>query len=315
MSRPAKADRPPAPLAHLEGEKPPAPAWFQTALDMPFDEGDVEVEGATVCWKAWGQRGAPGLVLVHGGVAHKDWWICIAPFLAETRRVVAIDLSGMGDSDHREAYRMDLYVKEVLAVAEAGGAFEAGPPFIVGHSFGGFVSLSLSVEAGERVRGVAILDSPIRPLDEQRSSSPPSRGGRVYSSFEAAMKRFVLLPEQECDNLFLLDHIARKSLKEAVTADGAPGWTWKFDPYLWAKLSYKRLPPDELAKALKCPVAFFRGADSRLVNDEIWAFMKETFGEGQNYVSIQEAEHHLILDQPVAVAAALEVLTGPGWGV
>ena len=315
MSRPAKADRPPAPLAHLDGEKPSAPAWFQTALDTRFDAGTVEVGGATVHWKAWGERGAPGLVLVHGGVAHKDWWICIGPFLAENRRVVALDLSGMGDSDHRDAYTMDLYIEEVLAAAEAGGAFEAGPPFIIGHSFGGFVSLAAAVQAGDRLRGIAVLDSPVRPLDEQRSSAPPSRGGRVYSSFEAALKRFVLLPEQGCANLFLLDHIARMSLKEAKTADGEPGWTWKFDPYLWAKLSYNRLPPEELAKALKCPVAFFRGAESRLVNDEIWGFMRDTFGAQMNYVSIQEAEHHLILDQPVAVAAALEVLTGPGWGV
>jgi imidazoleglycerol phosphate dehydratase HisB len=31
-------------------------------------------------------------------------------------------------------------------------------------------------------------------------------------------------------------------------------------------------------------------------------------------VSIPDAKHHLILDQPIAVGAALEVLTGPGWG-
>ena len=42
--------------------------------------------------------------------------------------------------------------------------------------------------------------------------------------------------------------------------------------------------------------------------------MRETFGKGTTMVSIPDAQHHLILDQPIAVAAALEVLTGPGWG-
>ena len=99
----APSPRPPAPLKAFAGEKPPAPDWFEKAIAVPVERGVVAVEGASVHWKAWGERGAPGMMLVHGGVAHKDWWDSIAPFLAETRRVVALDLSGMGDSDHRDA--------------------------------------------------------------------------------------------------------------------------------------------------------------------------------------------------------------------
>ncbi|MBO6764179.1 alpha/beta fold hydrolase [Maricaulis sp.] len=311
----AASPRPPAPLIQFAGEKPPAPDWFANALAKPTEAGTVTVEGATVCWKAWGQRGMPGLILVHGGVAHKDWWDSIAPFLADTRRVVALDLTGMGDSDHRERYSMDTYAREVIAAGETGGAFDAGKPFLVGHSFGGFVSLATATDHGEKLRGVAVLDSPIRPADEQRRSSPPSRGGTVYPSFQAAMERFRLLPEQPCANAFLLDHIARQSLKQATRPDGSPGWTWKFDPKLWDKLHYDRPPPAQLADRLNTRVALFRGQDSRLVTDEIWAFMRETFGPETSMISIPDAQHHLILDQPIAVAAALEVLTGPGWGV
>ena len=265
-------------------------------------------------WKAWGTRGHAGLILVHGGVAHKDWWDSIAPFLADTRRVVALDLSGMGDSDHRDRYRMETYALEVLAAGEAGGAFEAGKPFLVGHSFGGFVSLTTAMEHGERLKGIAVLDSPIRPSQEQRRTSPPSRGGMIYNSFDAALARFRLLPEQGCDNAFLLDHIARQSLKQVERPDGSAGWTWKFDPKLWDKLDYDRPPPADIAGSLKTRIALFRGSESRLVNDDIWAFMRETFGPETTMVSIPQAEHHLILDQPIAVAVALEVLTGPGWG-
>ena len=306
--------RPPAPLKAFGGAKPPAPAWFDQALETPFDTGTSKVEDASIHWKAWGERGQPGLVLVHGGVAHKDWWDSIAPFLAPTRRVVALDLSGMGDSDHREKYRMDLYAKEVMTVARDGGAFDGGAPHVVGHSFGGFVSLATGMEYGEDLRGVAILDSPVRPPEEQRRSSPPSRGGNTYATFEAALERFRLLPEQPCENAFLLDHIARKSLKQTTRPDGSSGWTWKFDPHLWEKLEYSRKPPAELVESLKTRIALFRGGDSILVNDEIWAFMRETFGPDTSMISIPNAQHHLILDQPIAVASALEVLTGPGWG-
>lgn len=310
----APPPRPPAPLKALAGENPPAPDWFTKALEIPVERGVVEVEGASVHWKAWGQRGAPGMVLVHGGVAHKDWWDSIAPFLAETRRVVALDLSGMGDSDHRDAYEMDLYTEEVMAAGRDGGAFDAGKPFVIGHSFGGFVSLATAVNYGDQLKGVAVLDSPIRPHQEQRRSSPPSRGGFTYASFDEALMRFRLLPEQPCENLFLLDHIARQSIKPATRPDGSEGWTWKFDPHLWAKLTYNRRAPDELAAALKTRVALFRGADSVLVNDEIWDFMRETFGPETSMISIANAQHHVILDQPIAVAAAIETLTGPGWG-
>lgn len=307
--------RPPAPLVQFAGERPPAPDWFAAALAKRTDAGSVVVDGATVRWKAWGERGRPGLILVHGGVAHKDWWDSIAPFLADTRRVVALDLTGMGDSDHRERYAMETYAREVIAAGEDGGAFEAGQPFVAGHSFGGFVSLTAAIEHGDRLKGVAVLDSPIRPADEQRRSSPPSRGGTVYADFRTAMERFRLLPEQPCANTFLLDHIARQSLKQATRPDGTTGWTWKFDPKLWEKLDYDRPPPAVLVDRLNTRVALFRGADSRLVTDEVWTFMRETFGPETTMVSIPDAQHHLILDQPIAVAAALEVLTGPGWGV
>jgi pimeloyl-ACP methyl ester carboxylesterase len=305
--------RAPAPLKQFKGEKPPAPAWFDRALAVPFERGISRVENANIHWKAWGERSQPGLILVHGGVAHKDWWDSIGPFLAETRRVVALDLSGMGDSDHRDVYPMDVYSQEAMVAGHDGGAFDGGAPFIVGHSFGGFVALNAAISRGQDLKGVAVLDSPVRPFDKQRRSTPPSRGGSSYASFEAALERFRLLPEQTCENTFLLDHIARHSLKQVTRADGSDGWSWKFDVNLWSKLEHKRREPAELVEALKCRVALFRGADSVLVTDEIWAYMRETFGAETSMISIPDAQHHVILDQPIAVAAALEVLTGPGW--
>jgi pimeloyl-ACP methyl ester carboxylesterase len=306
--------RAPAPLKQFLGKKPPIPAWFEKALAVPFERGVTQIEGADIHWKAWGKRGLPGLVMVHGGVAHKDWWDSIAPLLADTRRIVALDLSGMGDSDHRDVYPMDLYTQEAMAAGRDGGAFDGGAPFIVGHSFGGFVALSAAVTFGQELKGVAVLDSPVRPPEEQRKSSPPGRGGNSYASFEDGLQRFRLLPEQPCDNLFLLDHIARQSLKQVKRVDGSDGWAWKFDANLWSKLVYQRRAPADLVDALGCRVALFRGANSVLVTDEIWAYMRETFGPDTSMVSIPDAQHHVILDQPIAVASALEVLTGPGWG-
>lgn len=305
---PSKRDVPPAPLAPYNGAKPDAPQWFADALKTDSESGSVTVDGASVEWKAWGQRGKPGLILIHGGVAHKQWWDALGPHLARRRRVVALDLTGMGDSAWRDEYRMEQYAEEVRVAGEAGGAFEGGKPFIAGHSFGGFVTLMATIGFGAELKGVVVLDSPMKPPEEQRRSPAPRRGGKVYETLETALGRFRLLPHQVCDNDWLIDHIARTSLKEA---EG--GWTWKFDPELWQKLVYMRRDPAEMLKMIASPVAFFRGAQSELVTDEVWGFMKAVFSDSP-MISIPEAQHHLILDQPLAVVTALDALFASGWG-
>ena len=78
------------------------PTWFTDALAHAVRHADVTVDGARIAYRAWGKPGRQGVVLVHGGAAHAGWWDHIAPFLAAEHRVVAIDLSGHGDSDHRD---------------------------------------------------------------------------------------------------------------------------------------------------------------------------------------------------------------------
>ncbi len=297
------------PLTPFAGSKPPAPAWFETCLATPFEQGNVDVAGASIRWKAWGKRGAPGLLFVHGGVAHKGWWDFIGPWFARHRRVVAMDLSGMGDSDWRDAYDMPSYADEVLAAGEAGGAFEhERKPVLVGHSFGGFVTFGSAVRHGARYERAIAVDSPVRPADKQRRTAPPRRGGRIYASQEEILARFRLLPDQDCDNLFLLDHIARNALKEVKQDDDSPGWAWKFDPNLWAKMTYDMRAAVETISEFNCPVAIIRGEKSLLVSDETWAYMCKAFPGRTPRFSIPEARHHVMLDQPLALVSALRAL-------
>ena len=113
---------------------PDAPEWFRRALAVPTETGEVLVGGATIRFLAWGEADRRGLVLVHGGGAHAHWWTHVAARLAGDLRVVAIDLSGHGDSDHRDSYSLEQWTDEVIAVVEAGRI--VGPPVIVGHSMG-----------------------------------------------------------------------------------------------------------------------------------------------------------------------------------
>ena len=68
-----------------------------------------------------------------------------------------------------------------------------------------------------------------------------------------------------------------------------------------------------MLKLIACPLAFIRGSESELVTDEVWDFMRAAFKTAP-MVSIPEAQHHLILDQPLAVVTALDALMASGWG-
>ena len=81
------------------------PEWFTKALATAPQERRVDVDGTTISYLAWGDPSPRGIVLVHGGGAHAHWWDHIAPLLALDRRVLALDLSGHGDSGRRDTYR------------------------------------------------------------------------------------------------------------------------------------------------------------------------------------------------------------------
>ncbi len=136
-------------LAPFRGEKPPAPQWFEDAIAQAPERSFIDVRGAAIETLAWGERGKPGLLFLHGNGACADWWSFIAPFFADTHRVAAFSMSGMGGSGWRDTYSYDLYVDEAFAVAEATGLFAStAKPVIIGHSFGAFITAGIVGRAG-----------------------------------------------------------------------------------------------------------------------------------------------------------------------
>lgn len=298
----------PAPLEPFGGERPPAPAWFETALAHKPERSFVHVEGARIELLTWGERGKPGLLLLHGNGAQAQWWSHIAPFLASEFRVAAPSWSGMGDSDWREAYSPDLFAAEVMTTAEAAGLFEAGPPVFVGHSFGAFPMLVAASRHSERLAGIVSLDSAIRPpSSEWRGPPPRSTPNRVYASLAEALARFRFAPLQACEHPFIADHIARTSLKRAPLADGSgEGWTWKFDPFMWR--SFKFEDRTNLFRDVRCPVAMIWGDRSQLLPPDVRAYMRQVAPAGTPIIDIPDADHHVMVDQPLALVAALRSL-------
>ena len=281
------------------------PDWFDWALDQPREARTVEVEGCAIHYLLWPGEAANrgGLLLVHGGGAHANWWTPVAPFLARDYRVAAIDLSGMGDSGRRDRYDSDIRADEMRAVIADAGL--GGDCTVVGHSFGGFMTTKFGARYGEEISGAVIVDTPIFAPDEERPTfrrKTPMTTTRVYADFEDALARFRLMPAQPCDNDFLVEFIGRHSLCQV---EG--GWTWKFDPHAMGTRRFGE-PFHEYLQALRCRSALIFGETSKLVPRDRASYIASLMGSNAPIIEIPRAQHHLLLDQPLAFVAALRAL-------
>ena len=278
------------------------PTWFVQALAQQPEHRDVVVAGARVAYRTWGPADAPGVVLVHGGAAHSGWWDHVAPLLTG-HRVVALDLTGHGASDRRAAYDPLLWAREVVAVA---AAEDLRRPVVIGHSMGGWVAVTVGVEHPADVSGVVVIDSPLndQPPDEERLRER-RRPHRVYPTVEEAAARFRTLPPQEVLLPFVREHVARGSLRPVED-----GWTWAFDPDFFGT----RLRLRDLLPGVRVPITLLR-CEHGLVSADMAAAMAGLVEGDLPVVELPDAGHHPMLDQPLALVAALRTvlaLRSPG---
>jgi pimeloyl-ACP methyl ester carboxylesterase len=283
---------------------PNAPDWFRRAVAVPSADDDVEVGGCRVHYLAWGEQGRRGLVFVHGGGAHAHWWTPLAATFASAYRVAAIDLSGHGDSGHRDLYDVEQWADEVAEVAAHAGI--DGTPVVVGHSMGGFVTITTAARHGDRLAGVIVCDSPVVEADPEISAYHLREAfgrPRTYPSVDDAVARFRTVPVQEHYLDYVIDFVARHSLKPV-----AGGWQWKFDRRIFEQFGpgVRSIAAPYLSE-VHCRLALLR-SEHGLVTPDIGASMYEKLGRVTPVIEIPEAGHHAMLDQPLLLLTALRTL-------
>lgn len=312
-----------SPLAPFEGREPASPQWFKDAIAQAPERQFVESLGSRIELLTWGEVGKPGLLLVHGNSAHADWWSFIAPFLAKDYRVASMSLAGMGASDWRETYAFQDFAEDAEACARAAGLYDGGrKPIYIGHSFGGSQVFFAAASHPERMHAAVLVDTGFggpppaqqkemeRRAERVRNIPTGDRANRVYPDMQTALKRFRFMPPQAPGHLFVADFIARKSLKPAPLEDGSgTGWTWRFDPAMWNKLD--RTAMNRLAEGgrpqVKVPLAHIFGENSgvaRRARDGAPSPLPDDMVQ----VAIPDSDHHIMVDQPLALVAALRAL-------
>jgi pimeloyl-ACP methyl ester carboxylesterase len=123
---------------------------------VPYDPLDISTRFGITHVVACGPLNAPPLVLLHGyGGALTMWWPNVAE-LSRDYRVYAVDVIGQAGRsipDQPVRSRAD-YVEWMTALLAALGIERS---FIVGMSYGGWLTLNFAIAAPERVTKIALL--------------------------------------------------------------------------------------------------------------------------------------------------------------
>ena len=125
---------------------------MSTVTRIPLESGVVHVESN-------GDPLGPLILCVHGLSANCRSFDRLVPALADAgHHIVTMDLRGRGHSEITPpgTYGWDTHVRDLL---EIGDFFRAESFDLVGHSMGGFISMTLAAQYPQRCRRLALIDA------------------------------------------------------------------------------------------------------------------------------------------------------------
>lgn len=289
-------------LAAFEGARPPAPDWFHGVLAHKPERHMVESGGADIEYYVWGDKGLPGLMLLHGGGAHALWWAHIAPFFTDKYRVAAMSMAGMGGSSWCAEYSITQHAHDMKHVSEAAGLFEAGKPIVAGHSFGGAPAATAAADPDAWVGQAIIIDSSFQMRRSPDQLEHQQREQRFFGSAQEGLARFRFLPPQSCENHYIADMIARDAMVEM----GPGKWSWCFDPNGFGNT--RRIETANKAKRANCPLIVIYGDRSAIMDEAALNHLREILPADTPFIAIPDCGHHIMVDQPLALVATMRTL-------
>lgn len=250
----------------------------------------------------YGGAGNPPMLFIHGGSAHAHWWDFIAPAFIDDFHVLALDQRGHGESQWPAEWQYSSldYVSDLEQIIDNWGF---GAPVLIGHSMGAHNVLVYASRNSAKLRAMIAIDTPPdyskNAVDFLRTyaEKPPRR----FESLEQAIGSFKVLPRETLARREILDHIARHTYRQLE--DGS--WTHKLDRrtlireplQVWDKLS-----------DIQCPALIAKVSKSPVLDLEAARRMVAMMPKGQ-LTEIGDSFHHAMLDNPVALTAALKEFT------
>ncbi|MBC7518200.1 MAG: alpha/beta hydrolase [Microbacteriaceae bacterium] len=112
----------------------------------------LERSGATLYYEIAGPRSAPGILLLHAGVATLRMWDPVVPTLSDNHFVICVDSRGFGSSTAHDGEFSDR--ADALALLDELGIDSCT---VVGSARGAGIAIDLALESPERVAGLVTI--------------------------------------------------------------------------------------------------------------------------------------------------------------
>ena len=260
----------------------------------------AHVGGLDLHYLDWGTAGRPPLVCLHGITQTAHSWDEVAPVLARTHHVRALDQRGHGDSSWASDgdYRIATQNRDVEAFI---GSVVAAPTVLVALSMGGLNAMTLAARVPELVRALVVVD--IAPQVERRGVEHIRQfvtANDELDTFEDFVARaHAFNPRRSLENI--RDRL-RRNLRQLPNGR----WTWKYDPKL---RDPARAAGDvgslwDRVATIRCPMLVVRGGESDVLAPEtaerlaglVHAEVRTVAGAG----------HSVMGDNPAGFLAAVE---------
>lgn len=260
----------------------------------------VAAGGLPLALADWGGHGRP-LLLLHSLAAHLHWWDWVAPRWTSRHRVLAMDFRGHGASGHAvpPAYAFEDHARDVAGVL---GALGLASAVLVGHSMGAFVAAVTAARRPDLVDALVIADMLTGWTAEQAATAQRqiARPPAEYATRDEAAARLRLQPPETHATAEMLRHLGECGVREI-----APGrWGFAFDRGVFG---HPPVDPWPVLPGVRCPTLVIHGEGSGVM-DRAAAERVAAAVPGARVITVPGAFHHLVLDAPDALAAAVD-----GW--
>lgn len=270
----------------------------------------VVVDGARVaCWEAGPSDAEPALLL-HGYPANHRCWRDQIPALAREHRVIAPDLLGWGESERPLHLPFD-YETEVARIGRLLDALGVEAVNLLGHDYGGFLSLGFVQANPDRVRRLAILNS-------RAQSSFVPRWYAIFGLITLAgrtpgLRALTARLPLAAINRRALGSLVRRGVLDDELLDSYVGWMDAPEGRRWLVHffgEYRVAVRPTLRRRLgeiECPTAIVWGRDDAYLSPAIATELAERI-QSAELTMLDGPGHFVMEERPAEVTVALERL-------
>ena len=227
----------------------------------------------------------PDVVIVHGLGSTAEQWLPTARRLARNHRVTLVHLPGHGLAQMPQPFTLE---QAAAALDRALAETSSGPVILVGHSLGGLVAAREALEHPERVRGLLLVETALRPQVEP--ADLPKLLASLDKDYEQVLRdAYIGMGRDSAQGLRLYDEVAH--MDSAVVKP-------------WIRLAWMADLSGQMRKLQPRMLAVL--APHSWGIEETWQQVSEALGYTQvprvRGVRVEGAGHFIMIDRPDQLA-------------